>query len=88
MRLPEEKCESSRDYIPICLADEEDKDTIVPAEPWPEFRPDTEIVYNESEPWGWFAILTGVGAGRGGRGCPHFMHDYRRMIIYLQLILR
>eukprot|EP00904_Undaria_pinnatifida_P010525 jgi/Undpi1/6602/HiC_scaffold_20.g09081.m1 len=47
MRLPEEKCESSRDYIPICLADEEDKDTIVPAEPWPEFRPDTEIVYNE-----------------------------------------
>lgn len=51
MRVPEENCVASRDYIHICLEEEENKETIIPGGAWRNFRPDTEIAYNEGESW-------------------------------------
>lgn len=43
--LSTEECEASRAYIDACLADKENKETIVPAGAWAELRPDKEVIY-------------------------------------------
>ena len=51
-RLSTDQCSSSLDYYDVCLADAEDKETIIPGEGWGNFRPDPDIVYSDGEPSG------------------------------------
>lgn len=51
MRLSEERCRASRDYFDVCLADREDKETIIPGGAWAELRPDKEVVYVDGKHW-------------------------------------
>ncbi|CAM9245358.1 unnamed protein product, partial [Laminaria digitata] len=64
MRLSEEKCEASRGYFDVCLADEENKEPIIPGGAWAELRPDFEIKYNEVE--GGYSILIDTGGYNTG----------------------
>lgn len=61
--LSTEECEASRDYIDACLADKENKETIVPAGAWAELRPDKEVIYNDGKHWVRLIFYCIAGAG-------------------------
>ena len=67
-RLSEEKCEASRGYYDVCLANKADKETIFPGGAWAELRPDKEVAYIEGKHWVCVHLLY-RGSGRGREGC-------------------
>lgn len=72
MRLSEERCQASRDFFDVCLADKEDKETIIPAGAWAELRPDNEVVYIEGKRW---VRVLFIVTGEQGGACPVSVHD-------------